>query len=98
MPTLLSYLKKQNLLDKFATYAEKNGLQRRNLMLQRSRTLFERYIFSRIIYNMMDEEAWMEYLNSDDPAINETLKVFREGTAFPKAEGSSATSKVKGKK
>jgi hypothetical protein len=27
----------------------------------------------------------MEYLNSDDPAILETLKLFREGKAFPQA-------------
>jgi hypothetical protein len=27
----------------------------------------------------------MEYLNSDDPAIQETLKVFRDGKAFPEA-------------
>ena len=94
MPSLLSYLKKQNLVEKFAAYAEKNGLQRRNLMMQRSHTLFERYIYSRIIYNMMDEEAWMEYLNSDDPAIRETQKVFKNGTAFPKAEEKSAGNKA----
>ena len=94
MPSLLSYLKKQNLVEKFAAYAEKNGLQRRNLMMQRSHTLFERYIYSRIIYNMMDEEAWMEYLNSDDPAIRETQKVFKNGTAFPKAEEKSAGNKT----
>jgi carboxyl-terminal processing protease len=34
---------------------------------------------------MMSEEAWLKYLNSDDPAITETLKVFRENAAFPKA-------------
>jgi carboxyl-terminal processing protease len=34
---------------------------------------------------MMSEEAWMIYLNSDDPAITEALKVFHENSAFPKA-------------
>ncbi len=82
---LASYLKRQNILEKFATYAEKNGLQRRNLMLQKSHTLFEKYIFSRIIYNMLDESAWMEYLNEDDPAIKATLNVFNKGKAFPEA-------------
>ena len=32
MMELADYLKKQNLVDKFATFANKNGLQRRNLM------------------------------------------------------------------
>ena len=85
MEELANYLKKQNMVDKFATYAEQNGLKRRNLMIQRSHKLLERYILSRVIYGMQNEQAWMEYLNSDDPAIFETLKLFREGKAFPQA-------------
>ncbi|MBP1541197.1 MAG: S41 family peptidase [Prevotella sp.] len=83
---LAAYLSKQNMVDKFATYAEKNGLKRRNLMIQRSHKLLDRYITSRIIYNMMSEEALLQYLNSDDPAITKTLKVFKEKKAFPKNE------------
>ncbi|MBQ7511676.1 MAG: S41 family peptidase [Prevotella sp.] len=73
---LATYLKRQNIVDKFATYADKNGLKRRNLMIERSHKLLERYLVSRVVYNIMKEEAWIEYLNSDDPAISETLKVF----------------------
>ncbi|MEE3444964.1 MAG: S41 family peptidase [Prevotella sp.] len=80
---LETYLKKQNTVDKFATFADKNGLKRRNLMIQKSHKLLERYINSRIIYNMLNEQAWTEYLNQDDPAIIETLRIFREGKAFP---------------
>ena len=82
---MVRYLQRQNVVDKFATFADKNGLKRRNLMIQKSHKLLDRFINSRIIYNMMSEEAWMKYLNSDDPAIIETLKVFRENNAFPKA-------------
>ena len=82
---MAAYLKSQNIVDRFATFADKNGLKRRNLMIQRSHKLLERYLYSRIIYNMLSEQAWMEYLNSDDPAILETIKVFREGKAFPQA-------------
>jgi carboxyl-terminal processing protease len=60
MSALLSYLRRQNLVEHFATYAEKNGLQRRNLMIQKSHSLLDKYINSRIIYNMLDEQAWME--------------------------------------
>lgn len=80
---LEAYLKKQNTVDRFATFADKNGLKRRNLMIQKSHKLLERYINSRIIYNMLNEQAWTEYLNQDDPAIIETLRIFREGKAFP---------------
>ncbi len=79
------YLKKQNIVEKFAAFGEKNGLKRRNLMIKKSHKLLERFLCSRIIYNMLSEQAWMEYLNSDDPTIIEVLKVFREGKAFPSA-------------
>jgi len=75
---LAAFLKRQNIVDKFATYADKNGLKRRNLMIQRSHHLLERYVISRVIYNMLKEEAWLEYLNTDDPAIKETLKVCQQ--------------------
>ena len=83
---LLAYLKKLNTVELFAQYAEKNGLKRRNLMIQKSHALLERYINSRLIYNVLDEQAWTEYLNDDDPAIRETLRVFREGVSFPHAD------------
>ncbi len=80
---LLPFLKRQGLVEKFADYAEKHGLQRRNLLIQKSRTLLERYIYSRIIYNMLDEQAWMEYLNIDDPAILRSLDVLDRDASFP---------------
>ena len=82
--TLLKHLKRQNLVEQFAQYAEKRGLKRRNLMIQRSHRLLEQYIFSRVVYTMLDEESWLIYLNLDDPAIRETLRVFKDGNAFPK--------------
>ena len=88
------YLTKQNIVDKFATYADQKGLKRRNLMIQKSHRLLQRYLNSRIIYNMLSEEAWMKFLNSDDPAIRETLKVFRQNAAFPQAPAKIADNKT----
>ncbi len=78
-----TYLKRQGIVEKFAAFAEKNGLKRRNLMIQKSHKLLERFLVSRIIYNIHNEQAWTEYLNQDDPAILEALRLFREGSAFP---------------
>ena len=77
------YLKGQNTVEKFVSFADKNGLKRRNLMIQKSYKLLERFVNSRIIYNILNEQAWTEYLNRDDPAIIETLRLFRDGAAFP---------------
>ena len=66
MYDLADYLDSQNTVDKFATYADKNGLKRRNLLIKKSYDMLKLYINSRIIYNIMDEEDWIEYLNLDD--------------------------------
>jgi len=94
MRELEIYLKKINTVEQFAQYADKNGLKRRNLMIQRSHKLLERYINSRIIYNIMGEAEWTEYLNNDDPAIVETLHLFRDGKAFPQAAKQGKTRKL----
>lgn len=84
MPELSAYLDKQNTVDKFASYADKNGLRRRNLLIKKSHHLLERFINSRIIYNIMDEDDWIEYLNLDDNVIKAALDVFKNNAAFPK--------------
>ena len=101
MQALESYLKKQNIVELFAVYGDSHGLQRRNLMIQKSHNLLERFLCSRIIYNIMDEDAWTQYLNQDDPVVREALKVINSGNAFPKktdaasSKGSQATAKNK---
>lgn len=78
MQALAGYLATQNLVDQFATYAEQNGLRRRNLMIMKSHSLLSKYINSRIIYNILDEQAWTEYLNKDDETIKAALEAFKE--------------------
>ncbi len=84
MMSLSKYLVSQNTVEQFAAYADHNGLKRRNLMIRKSHKLLERFINSRIIYNMLDDETWTEYINADDPTIAKALSVFRENAAFPK--------------
>ena len=83
MESLSAYLDKQNLVDKFVSYAEKNGLRRRNLLIKKSRHLLEEYLKSRVIYNILDEEALNMYLNQDDPVVKEALDVFARHASFP---------------
>ncbi len=83
MMELADYLKKQNTVDQFASFANKNGLQRRNLMIKKSHRLLEKSINSRIIYNMLDDNAWTQYINQDDNVIRTALNVFNNNAAFP---------------
>ena len=76
MASLVKYLKRQHLVDQFASYAERRGLRRRNLMIQRSYRLLEQYAISRVVYGMLDEAALIEYINQDDNTIREALRAF----------------------
>lgn len=83
MATLARYLQRQNLVEKFASYAENNGLKRRNLLIQKSHSLLERFILSRIIYNIQNEQGLFEYQNRDDAIIQKALEAFKNNSAFP---------------
>ena len=41
----------------------------------------------------LSEQAWTEYLNQDDPAIIETLRLFKNGDAFPQKPVASSKPK-----
>ena len=83
MRPLADYLKQQGLVETFANFADKNGMRRRNLMIMKSHSLLEQFLDGRIIYNILDEQAWNEFNNETDPTIKAALKVFKTG-AFPK--------------
>lgn len=79
------FLMRQSLLEKFAQFAESRGLQRRNLMIQKSRKLLERTLYGNIIYNMMGTEEYMKFLNESDPTVLKAAEVLEAGEATPKA-------------
>lgn len=79
MQALADHLLRQNTVEQFATYADAHGLKRRNLMIKKSHHLLETFINSRIIYNMLDEQSWTQYLNQDDNVIKAALNWFYSG-------------------
>lgn len=83
--TMVDYLKEQNVINQFATYASTQGLKRRNRMIIKSKKLFEQELYGRILYNMYDMDAWVEYLNLTDPTVLKAIQVLKDGQAFPKA-------------
>lgn len=94
LASLQAYLKRQGLVERFVTYANQHGLQRRNLMIQKSYRLLDRFLTSRIVYNILNEEAWAEYINQDDPVIKSALEVMRKKKAFPKKPQAEKGKKV----
>jgi carboxyl-terminal processing protease len=85
MEDVVKYLDRANVLDKFARFGEKHKLRRRNLMLNRSRKLFERNLYANIIYNAKSTKEYIQFLNQDDPVVLKALDIINKSEAFPKA-------------
>lgn len=81
MEDLERYLKKQNILEQFAVYAQERGLKRRNNMLQKSKHLFEQALYGNIIYNVMGMEEFVKYDNTTDPTVEKALEVLTDDGA-----------------
>ncbi len=90
---LTKYLASQNLLQRFATYAEKRGLKRRNLMLKKSQHLFEQAIYGGIIYDVLGENEYQQYLNTTDPVVLRALQVLENGESYPTISKAEALKK-----
>lgn len=82
-PLMEKYLRSQGLLEKFARFGEKHSLRRRNLMLHKSRTLFERAIYGNIIYNALEMNDYIQFLNEDDPAVLRAATILQNGESVP---------------
>lgn len=82
---LLKYLKTQNILEKFAQFAESKGLKRRNILMYKSKELFNRNLYGNIIYNMLNMEEYLKFLNQSDKTVLKALEVLEKGESFPQA-------------
>lgn len=78
-----AYLDRQDILEQFARFAEKNGLKRRNLMLQKSGKLFKEYLYNYIVGDLLDTEGAVKYANLSDPAVQKALLLMQRGETFP---------------
>ncbi len=80
---LRAYLDRQDIVNQFVNYADKHDLKRRNLMINKSHALLERYVTSRIIYIMLSETAWTQYLNEGDPIVTQAIETLEHERTQP---------------
>lgn len=78
-----AYLKRQNIVELFARYADGNGLKRRNLMIMKSHSLLERFLTCYIISDVLDTRFALEYNNLTDPTILKAREIIKEGKSTP---------------
>ena len=83
--SLVAYLKRQNLVDKFASFAETRGIKRRNLMIRKSYPLLEKLVIGSVVNYALDFGDYVQYINESDPTVAKAVEVLEKGESFPKA-------------
>lgn len=92
------YLKKQNIVEQFVGYAEKNGTKRRNLMIRTSHNIIERFLTSYIINDVLDTKEVVSYSNRSDDAVIKALQIIKQGKSFPQNDEKRTEKKGAGAK
>ncbi len=90
---LLQHIKRQNLVEQFVRYADNHDLTRRNNMILRSKTLFERSIYGNIIYSIFDISEYTEYINRSDATVLKAVELFKKKQTRPQLGTGKAPAK-----
>lgn len=95
---LSAYLKRRDIVESFAAYADAHGTKRRNLMIMTSHAILERSLTSYIISDVLDTKDAIEFTNLSDPTVLKALDILRAGESFPKNEKATPASKDSSRK
>ena len=52
-------------------------------MIKKSQKLFEQIIYGTIVYNILEMEDYVEYINKDDPTIHKAIELFNQNKTTP---------------
>lgn len=80
---LAAYLDRHNVVEQFIRYADKHGVKRRNLLIQKSYTLIKRFLYASIIYDRFDIEEYIKYTNQTDKTVQRAVEVIEKYGADP---------------
>lgn len=90
---IVEYLRKNKVIEQFIKFADSKGVKRRNLMIQKSQSLFEQSLYGSIIYNIMDMDNYMEYINQNNNTIKKAIEIYNEKKTVPVLEGNEKKGK-----
>jgi len=75
---LEEYLDADNVLNKFYEYASKNGVKRDYSMSAPARKQMRNVLYSNIIYDAMDMQDYIAFINLSDPAVSKAIEVLKQ--------------------
>ena len=87
------YLRKMSVMDQFIRYADSKGIVRRNIMILKSKNLFEKAVYGSIIYNMLEMNDYIQFMNYKDPTIDKAVEQFNAKLTKPTLNGKTTNKK-----
>lgn len=95
---ILKQLRKDHVIQQFINYCDSKGVKRRNNMILRSQKLIENAVHGSIIYNLLDMNEYLQFINKDDATVRRAIELFNEGLTTPKCpEDEEETTKATAK-
>ena len=82
-----------SVMDQFIRYADSKGIVRRNIMILKSKNLFEKAVYGSIIYNMLEMNDYIQFMNYKDPTINKAVELFNAKLTKPTLNGKTTNKK-----
>lgn len=88
------HLRRQGIVDQFVRYADSKGIIRRNNMIIKSQHLFEQAIYGSIIYNMLEMNDYIQYVNIGDSTILKAIELYNTKQTKPIFDEKAGTEKT----
>lgn len=77
--TLTAYLATQPLLDEFVKFAGEKGVKPRYKLIQKSRKIIERSLYSNITYQILGVLEHVKFINKEDSTVLKAIEVLEKG-------------------
>ncbi len=95
---ILKQLRRDHVIQQFINYCDSKGVKRRNNMILRSQKLIENAVHGSIIYNLLDMNEYLQFINKEDATVRRAIELFNEGLTTPRlTDDGEETAKTKAK-
>lgn len=93
---ILKQLRRDHVIQQFINYCDSKGVKRRNNMILRSQKLIENAVHGSIIYNLLDMNEYLKFINKEDATVRRAIELFNEGLTTPRlTDDGEETAKTK---
>lgn len=94
---IVEFLRRHRVVEDFIRFADTKDVRRRNNMIRQSQQLFEKNIYGSIIYNILDMDSYIKFLNRTDPTVLKAVELFQSGVYRPTVETKKPSTKKRAK-